>query len=171
MDFIDRPVVLRVEESNYPEALGECLVRDNVNIHTACGDGATSHRLEVVRVGVDVESGGTTVAGAVVGANTDGDLVGGPDAVISGAGGDPVLGGSVVEAEFGGRETGDGIGTVGDAVVAAGLAADVAGEDGVANTGGAIGVDVDGLERAVRRWAPAMVPTAPPRECPVTTTL
>lgn len=59
--------------------------------------------------------------------------------------GQPILRGSVTVAEDDGRETGDGVVEVGDAKLGAFLSGDVVANYAVANTGRAVGVDIDGV--------------------------
>lgn len=139
------PEVLLVEKGEGLDPLSEKLLGNGLVFLPAGGGRAATHTLEVAQVSIDGEEDGAAVARKIAGPGADGDLVGGPDAVVGGIGGNPVLGGGMAEAEDRGRQARDGVGAVGNAVVATGLGADVVDEDGVADAGGAVGEDVDGL--------------------------
>lgn len=106
---------------------------------------AGGDRAKVDAVGARVEAAGAGVAVDVVVALADLDLV---DGVVIARGlgaGEPVLGGGVAVVEQDGGQARDRVVEVGDAVLGAGLGGDEVGDDTVAETGGAVGVDVDGV--------------------------
>ena len=135
--------VLLVEQRKSLKPLGKRLLRDDQIVLPTSGTKAATNALEVGQVGNDIQEDGTAIARKVNGSGADRNLIRTPDAVIAGVASNPVLRGRVTEAEEGRREARDRVGAVGDAEVAAGLGGEVVYEDGVADAGGAVGVDVD----------------------------
>lgn len=110
------------------------------------GAAARGNIAKVGAVSLDVEAASAGVAVNVVVARADLDLVEGVGIVVGGLGDrQPVLRGGVAVVEGDGGQTGDGVVKVGDAVLRAGLGGDEVGDDTVSDTGGAVGVDVDGV--------------------------
>lgn len=129
------------------EAGGKVLIRDlllplaELEAVRAAGTGSA----EVVLVGVDVESKGAAVALCASIALADLDV---GDFIVDGGGatgGQPVLGTGMTVAKEDGRQTGNGIVYVGDAILGAGLDGDEVDKSIVANTGAAVRVKVDGV--------------------------
>lgn len=104
--------------------------------------GAAVDLEKVPAVGVEAEAHGATVAFDVGVSRAELDVGGGGLVALQ-----PVLRRGVAEVEDNGREAGDGVVAVGDAVLLAGLGGDKLGKVAVADAGRAEGVDVDRVAR------------------------